>query len=1118
MKISRSSFALLQGSPLINYVLPNYCKIMKIDLLRQIITMSKYATYGVCIQLFFLSLCLAKEGAAQTKSVNEIFLSIDVTENNLEELFKQISVETEFDFIYNNNLLEKQKNISLRVRNKSLGNVLRLISKKSGLQFKRVDQDIIVTKKETGKAILIEVLEDRADVTVKGKVTDENNQGLPGASIVEQGTTNGTTSDLEGNYTLSVPDNAVLEISYVGYKTQTIALNGRSVVDVQLKEDLETLGEVVVVGYGVQESKDITGSVASVKSGDFNKGIMNSPGQLLQGKVSGVNITSSSGAPGSGQRIIIRGQGSLRQGTGPLFVINGFPIGLAGTGSGGSPLNFINPEDIESIDVLKDASATAIYGARGANGVIIITTKQGAEGVSSVSVSSSVGLSNMARKIPVFGADEFRRQVVAIGGVLEDRGGNTDWQDELTRTAVTHNQNLVMSGGSERFTYRASLGYLDQQGVVINTGIKRYSGRLGATQELMKGRLKIDFNLNSTIEKGENAHMGTVVSNMLSFNPTYPAYDADGSPTKYPDLINPLWQADLFTNFNENRRMIVNLAPSFEILDGLVYKVNLGYENNSSELDRQDMPSVNPFVEGRLEQEFFNGTNMLIENYLTYTLNRGDHNLTVLGGYSYQKIDERWREWIIEQFEPNGVEPRMNPFNGQRLSIDLTRPNGWARINELQSYFGRATYNYKSRYMLTGTLRIDGSSKFGANNRYGTFPSFAAGWRITEEPFMESSPFTNLKLRAGWGQTGNQEIPAKITKESFKSSTDGKVSYPLSETGPYPVGTVYTRLANPDIQWEVSTQTNIGLDFELFEGKLSGTLDYFRKVSNNILIEVPSFDPVSPAPTYWTNVDEMNIINKGLEVALDYKYTNDNGFSFTAGANATFIDNVVENSPFTVLTTGAASGSGQTGATINGMISGYPIGSFYMNKFTGIGSDGLSTYEDPATPEGDNRYVVGSALPDVTYNFYANVNYKKFDLGLNFNGVSGNMIYNHTAMNKFYKGQLATSNNTTAQAIEYPNEAITNAAIVSTRFLEDGSFFRLNNMTLGYNFDTSGIDWMQDLRLSLTGQNLFVITDYSGFDPEVNQDKSTGGIQSFGIDDNGYPKARTFVIGLNVTF
>lgn len=954
---------------------------------------------------------------------------------------------------------------------------------------------------------------------ISGTVVDIDGKPMPGVSVIVQGTTTGITTNMDGEFQLEIPADAqTLVFSFVGMKTQEIAIAGKSVFNVVMEQESIGLEEVVAIGYGSQKKKDITGAVSSVSSENFNKGISTSPGQLLQGKVSGVNVTSSSGAPGSGQRIIIRGQGTIRQGSGPLFVIDGFPVGLAGTGSESSPLNFLNPEDIETMDVLKDASATAIYGSRGANGVILITTKKGKSGISNVTVSSNVGISSIAKKLPIFSTDEFRTKVVEIGGQLEDRGGNTDWQDELTQSAITQDQNLIMSGGTDKLTYRASLGYLDQEGIVINTGIKRYSARVNATQKLINGRLNIDYNLSSTIEKGENAHMGTVVSNMLSFNPTYPAYDSNGEPTKYPDLMNPLSQAELFTNFSENRKMYVNIAPSFEIIDGLVYKLNFGYTNSSSESDNQEMPSIDPFVEGRLEQNFYNGTSTLIENYLTYNIDIEDHNITLLGGYSYQKSEGRSRTWNIDLFEANGIEPRYNPGLGQRLEIGLNRPSGWANIHELQSYFGRATYSYQGKYMITGTVRADGSSRFGENNKYGTFPSFAAGWRISEESFMESSPFSNLKLRAGWGQTGNQEIPDKITQESYKSTNSGDYTYPLSETGPYPVGTVYTRLANPDIQWEVSTQTNVGLDFGLFDGALSGTVDYFHKVSNNILVEVPSFDPVSPAPTYWTNVPDMNIVNNGFEIALDYQHRNDNGFTYSIGANATFIDNVVEDSPFTVLTTGAASGSGQTGATINGMINGYPIGSFYMVKFTGIGDDGLSAYEGPEVPGGDNRYVVGSALPDVMYNFYANFEYKKFDLSLNFNGVSGNEIYNHTAMNKFYKAQLAKSNNVVPKAIEFPNEAVTNAAIVSTRYLEDGSFFRLNNAALGYTFDTKSINWIQNLRLSLTGQNLFVITNYSGFDPEVNQDKSVGGVQSFGIDDDGYPKARTFVIGLNVTF
>jgi iron complex outermembrane receptor protein len=957
--------------------------------------------------------------------------------------------------------------------------------------------------------------------TISGRVTDDTGAALPGANIVERGTTNGTVSGADGHFDIAVSStDAILVFSFVGAVTQQIPVDNRTEINVQLMADQSLLNEVVVVGYGTQKKKDITGAIGSLKSEDFNKGIINSPAQLLQGKVSGVQITSSSGAPGSGQRIIIRGQGSIRQGTGPLFVIDGFPIGLAGTGSADSPLSFINPEDIESIDVLKDASATAIYGSRGANGVVIITTKKGKAGVSRVSVSSNVGFSTMARKIPVFSADEFRNQVQAVEGTLEDRGGNTNWQDELTRTAVTNDHSLVFQGGTENFSYRASLGYLDQQGIIINTGIKRYSGRVGATQKLLNGRLNVDFNLNTSVETGENAQQGTLASEMLDFNPTYPARDADGNPVKYPDLMNPLIAAELYKDFKESRRTIVNIAPSFEIIEGLVYKVNLGYDNLSSDLDTQEMPNADPFEEGRLVENLYNAKSTLIENYLTYNFALGgQHNFTVLAGHSYQHYLNQSRGWSVDIFSDNGIEPRYNAGLGQRIDLVGNHPTGSADVLKMQSFFGRVNYDFNGIYLVTAPVRADGSSKFGANNKYGTFPSFAAGWRLSEEPFMESSPFSDLKLRAGWGRTGNQEIPGKITKASYTTKISNQDSYPLGGAEPpYTAGTTFVRLANPNIQWEVSTQTSVGLDFGLFKGALTGTIDYFNKVSSRILLKVKPLDPIQPATDYWTNVEDMTITNKGLEIALDYHHQIESAFSYGIGGNITFLDNIVEDSPFTILTTGSASGSGLTGATINGMISGYPIGSFYTKRFLGIGPDGLSIF---AESEDSGRLVTGSALPDVIYNFHADMTFKNFNLLMNFNGVSGNMVYNNTAMNKFYKAKLANSLNTTDKAIEFPEESIINSSSVSTRYLEDGSFLRLNNVSLGYNFNTEAIGlgkWLKDLRLSLTGQNLFVITKYTGFDPEVNQDRSVEGIQSFGIDLDGYPKARTFVLGLNATF
>lgn len=1044
-------------------------------------------------------------------------LSLNLDKVTVQELIQEIEDQTKFYFLYQDEIFQKDQKVTIQVENESLESILKQFAEQASVDVEVTDYQIILKRKVNG---LSSFLQQRKSIS--GVVAGNDGKPIPGVTVVVKGTATGTITDNDGAFQLEIPADAeTLQFSFVGMETLEVSIAGKVQFFVTMNEETIGIGEVVAIGYGTLKKSDLTGAVTSVKSENFNKGVVNSPGQLLQGKVSGVNITSSSGAPGSGQRIIIRGQGSIRQGTGPLFVVDGFPLGLAGTGSGESPLNFINPQDIESIDVLKDASATAIYGSRGANGVILITTKSGQAGVSSMSITSNFGISKMARKIPVFSADEFRRQVVAVGGTLEDRGASTDWQEELTRTAITSDQNLTFQGGTDRLTYRASLGYLDQEGIVLNTGIKRYSGRVNATQKLLDGRLNVDFNLNASIESGENANMSTLVSEMLDFNPTYPAYDDNGDPAKYPDLMNPLIGAELYKNFRESRRIIVNIAPSFEIIDGLIYKLNFGYENSSSDADNQRTPSTDPFEQGRLDQYYTNGRNTLIENYLTYDLNLDDHHVTLLAGHSYQNTLDRWRHWSVDNFPDNGIDPRYNPGLGQELDLVDNHPEGWALENELQSFFGRANYSYQGKYMVTGTVRADGSSKFGENNKYGVFPSFAASWRISEEDFMEASRISNLKLRAGWGQTGNQEIPSKITQALYTTRISNQDSYPLDDSGSYPAGTTFVRLANPDIQWEVSTQTNIGLDFGFLDGALSGTVDYFHKESNNILLEVVPPDPIQPATTYWTNVKDMTITNKGLELALDYQHRNESGLSYAVGGNITFLDNVVENSPFTILTTGNAEGSGLTGATINGLINGHPIGSFYMKEFMGIGSDGLSIFREPDVPDTDDRRVVGSALPDMMYNFYLNLNYKRFDLGINFNGVAGNKIYDNTATNKFYKAKLANSLNTTDAAIEYPEESIINSSTISTRYLKDGAFLRLNNATLSYNFNTGlmGIsNTIKEMRLSLTGQNLFVITDYDGFDPEVNQDRSIAGIQSFGIDLNGYPKARTFVVGLNVSF
>jgi TonB-linked SusC/RagA family outer membrane protein len=963
-------------------------------------------------------------------------------------------------------------------------------------------------------------------VTVTGKVVDEGGAGLPGVSVLEKGTTNGTVSDTDGNYKLTVSSGeSVLVFSFIGMIRQEVKVGDQSQIAVILIGDPQTLSEVVVMGYGTQEKKDITGSVSSVKSEDFNKGIINSPEQLLQGKVAGINVTSASGEPGSAQSISIRGQGTIRLGSTPLFVIDGMALDNSGTGGDLNPLSFLNPQDIESIDVLKDASATAIYGARGANGVVLITTKKGKAGRSSINFSTSLGIAKMARQIPVYSADEFRAKVTEIGGTLTDLGGSTDWQKEITRTAYTQNYNLGLTGGAEGLTYYASLSMQEQEGILKNNDLKKYSGRININQKLLNNRLAVELNLNVTNVVSERPQISSVLGNALSINPTYSAYDpATGKPTVFPDVISPLYQLDLYDDITNTTRIIGNISPSFEIIKGLVYKLNFGVDISASDRDVQFKPSTTPQQEGDLDSHFTNNKNKLIENYVTYTFEKGEHNFVALAGHSYQNIFVHTRHWSIDKFNDNGLEPRYTPQYGKELDLTDNAPTGSALRNELQAFFGRVNYGFRDRYLATATIRVDGSSKFGANNKYGTFPSFALGWRISEETFMQSSPFSNLKLRAGWGKTGNQEIPPKLTQALFSSSLTSSTSYPLDNSTTYIPGTTYSRLYNPDLQWEVSAQTDLGLDFGLLGGALTGTVDYFNKVSSNILLRVTPADPIQPASYYWVNVNGMKIVNKGLELALDYKFKNTGPWSFGVGGNITFIDNNVKGAPFTILTSGSAQGSGLTSATINGYMNGEPIGTFYMKDFIGIDENGMSQFRD-AKPDGldtdEDRVAAGSALPTKIYAFYGSVGFKGFDLSFNFNGVSGNKIYDNTATVNFYKARLAKSLNTTADAVQYPNESTTNPASISTRYLKNGGFLRLNNVSLGYNFNpkTLGIDnWVTSLRLSVTGQNLFVITDYDGYDPEVNTDRPIDDVNSHGVDYLSYPKARTVVFGLNVSF
>lgn len=972
---------------------------------------------------------------------------------------------------------------------------------------------------------------------VTGKVVSENNEPLPGVTVEA---TDGkglfkrsTQTDVEGIFrfeNLEPGTGYRFTFTHVSYAPQELTgyeISSSKAVTLSVTMMPGTSGmseEVVVIGYGRQTKRDVTGAVKSIKAEDFNRGIINSPEELLQGKVSGVNVTSASGEPGAIQNITVRGPGGVRTGSTPLFVVDGLPLDNSSTGGTINPLSFLNPFDILSIDVLKDASATAIYGARGANGVVLVTTKKGKAGPSRLNYGFTGGISKMANALPVFSTEEYKQQVTALGGTLEDFGGSTDWQKEVTRTAFTQNHNLSLSGGANNLTYYGSFGMQLQDGILKGNNLKRYTGRMNVNQRLLDDRLVIDVNLNANNTVNTRPDIGGLIGGALSTNPTIPAYGADGKPFQFENGINPLTVLALEKDITTINRVVGNISGSFTIIKGLVYKINFGIDNSTAVRDVQSLPNEVPLRLGRLATFNNSNKNSLIENYLTYSTEFGSHKLTALGGHSYQKIFIQNRGFSINNFAISEIEPIYNPGLGQELTLTNNKPTGFALINELQSFFARVNYQFNEKYLFTATLRADGSSKFGANNKYGYFPSFSAAWILTREDFMRNSVFNNLKLRAGWGRTGNQEIPAKITQALFQSQVSGSTSYPLYPGDVFPSGATYVRLANPDIKWETSVQTDVGLDFELLNGALGGTIDYFRKVSDDILLEVIPADPIQPSSTTWTNVPDMTITNQGVELDLEYVHRTGGTFSYSVGGNITFIKNEVKNSPYSVIPSGSASGSGLTSATINGYVNNEPIGTFYLQDFIGFDRDGVSAYRDvngDGIVNDKDRVALGSALPTKTYNIYGTLGYRNFDMAINFNGVAGNKVYDNTANSSFYKLLLSKGVNTTPEAIKYPEESVNNAASVSGRFLKDANFFRLNNVSIGYNFNPKALGlskWVQSMRLSITGQNLFVITPYNGYDPEVNTDRTIAGISSWGIDYLSYPKARSVLVGLNVSF
>jgi len=1064
-------------------------------------------------------------------SFSQVTLSLNFRNANIRDVLATIEKKTDYIFMYKDDVLYGTKEISGDFQDAKFDEVLKSICAQSNVDYEVRDRQIILKEKVI---VLVSDLQQPQKKEISGIVKDSKGEPIPGATVLVKGTTIGITTDMDGKFQLSVPlDAKTLVVSFIGMKAQEMTLSGKTSFLVALEDEAYAIDEVVAVGYGVQRKSDLTGATNRLSEKDMVKTLASSPIEMIQGRIAGVNITQNSGEPGAGMTVRIRGASSIRSGQEPLYVVDGIPLDnsnltptggtAAGYGSGGNknPLGFINPEDIESIDILKDASSTAIYGARGANGVVLVTTKKGKKGESKITVDSYVGVSTIREKMNMLSADAFRAYKRADGAKLLDKGASTDWQNQIFRSALTQNHALGLSGGSDKSSYHFSLGSLNQQGIIHNSDMKKLNASMKLTQKAFNDKLLLTASLMASqqedarmpiSEASGSGYEGDLIITALKSNPTFPIYNADGTYFQYTTAQrNPVAMMNLVDDRTNTLRVVANISAEYEIIKGLKYKLNIGLDKaNAERRVNQDNQLTYLANHGQANINSLTATNKLIENYVTYATKFGaDHSFNFLLGHSYQNFSGNTNNLYVYGFTVQGIKYTDNLGYGN-FSSSVSSSSAYER--ELQSFFGRANYSLRDRYLMTFTVRRDGSSKFGTNNKYGNFPSAALAWRMMEEDFMKNVKlFSNLKVRLGWGLTGNQEIPDKISLMSVGTATNANM---LSNGNLIP-GITFNRTPNPDIKWETTNQINFGIDFGFLKDRLSGTIDLFNKKTTDVLLEIASKDP-APTSTQWQNVPGLEIKNNGIEIGLTGVIIEKPGLKWDVTFNVARIKNKVSGLKTAPILTGAASGQGLSGTFTQEIANDQPIGSFYGMVFEGFDSSGLGIYKKDANGTIVKEFL-GSALPDVTYSLSSSLTLKGFDASMFWYGTQGNKVYNNTANALFLKGPLENSGNVRAD-IATNTESPTNSNAYSSRFIEDGSFLRLANVTFGYTFNTKSIKWLSKLRVYATGNNLLLITKYKGFDPEVNINASNNNVPSLGVDYSTFPKSRTFTFGVNLQF
>lgn len=955
---------------------------------------------------------------------------------------------------------------------------------------------------------------------VTGTVTDRaTGETLPGASVLVEGTTIGGVTNMDGVFDFSAPaGNITLVASFIGYNNSrrevTVPEGGTVTVNIELFADITTLEEFIVIGYGVQKRSDMTGAVVSVSGADMNRGVLSDPIQGLQGKAAGVMITRPGGDPNAGFSVRVRGASSIATNTSPLFVVDGVP---------GVDPTTISPDDIESFNVLKDASAAAIYGSRGANGVIIITTKRGQKGQASrIDFNTFYSFDQVKRRLDLLSADELRDFATSNNIDFRDGGANTDWQDEVFRTGNSQNYNLSISGGENSLAYRASLAHSIFDGVVKGSSKERTTARLNIDHRALDDRLVISSGLSGTFETNNYVPysgwgLNEVLYQTYSRNPTDPVTIEDGSfheDTRGFNYRNPMGIIDNFYNSRDAKRFFGYLKGDLELIDGLVAGINLAYTRDDNENFYFEPSSTGVITrEGEGSRNYNNYESRLLETTLRYNNSFDAHNLEVLGGYSFQ-------EDFQTGFRAGGRRPFLNVTGPHDLSIlqDINPGgdiNSYKGSSRLISFFGRAIYNYNSTYYLTTTIRRDGSSKFGKNNEWGWFPSASVMWNITNEDFMANSGVVNnLRLRAGVGITGNQEFGNYLGIQYYQSAGN-TLNF---ETGEEAILFQFAHVANPDLKWEENFEINIGLDYGLFNDRISGSLEYFRKNTYDLLGQYSVPVPPNPVGRIWANVGEIQV--EGFDFMLQAFPVDVSNFEWrTSFSFSTFTQKVVslgnDRFEWSRLTLGNVSGPGLVGTWTQVVQPGMDIGTWYMPEFAAIQNGVFLFFTETGgvtrNPEQAERRVVGSALPDfeLGWSNFLRI-YNNWDVSFAFRGVFGHDVFNATKLIFGNPSTLPALNGLRVAVDEY-EAGLRDAPKVSSYYLEDGTFIRLDNLSVGYNF--RNINGISNVRLYFASNNVFTITNYTGLDPEI----SFSGL-SFGLDQfNVYPRVRTFTMGLNIS-